>query len=204
MSNSYKIVVLLFILTLHTLLLYFLVHMKPAKWVAAAYNSLPKTTPETITVLELITRPRRAINNKAPESAQKNMALATSGMQAEFRDKEPSASVDQTNASAPDAGVAPLNLSLPDIKLDFSPKPRGLLEKPRNPIEYKTTRFNDSWKPQGSAMDSLKWKSKTVNTVLGLFGGNRKLCTDEDKKNSIAGCVPDGYRPENDSSLPIQ
>ena len=204
MSNAYKIVVLLFILTLHALLLYFLVHMKPAKWVATAYNSLPKTTPETITVLEFITRPRRAIINKASEPAPKNVAAVPNGMQAEFRDKGPSASVAQINASAPDAGIAPLNLSLPEAKLDFSPKPRGLLEKPRNPIEYKTTRFNDSWKPQGSAMDSLKWKSKTVNTVLGLFGGNMKICTDEDKKNSAKGCVPDGYRPENDTSLPIQ
>lgn len=196
MPNALKTAVLLGVLAGHALLLYLLIHMKPAKWVAAANSAVSGKAPESVTVLEFITRPRRASINKTPEPAPKNRAAEPNGMQAEFRAKGPSAAVEQTNASAPDAGVAPLILSLPEPDYDFSPPPRDLLAKPRNPLETEKTRFSKAWKPDGNAVESLKWKSKTVNAVLGLFGGNMKICTEEDQHNRNPACVPDNYRPE--------
>ena len=108
-------------------------------------------------------------------------------MQVEFRAKGPTASVDETNASNPDAGVAPLILSPPEPDYDFSPPPRDLLAKPRNPLETEQTRFSKAWKPDGNVVDSLKWKSKTVNAVLGLFGGNMKSAP---KKTNATGIRP--------------
>lgn len=190
--------VMLIVLSFHIGLLYLLYYFQPSNR-EVSYKAT-ELQQEQITQITFITRPKKI---STPQSEAKIIShkIPDKVLQVEFVEKN-TQSADTSALTINEQ--APLNLSLPEAKLDFSPKPRGLLEKPRNPIEYQTTRFNDSWKPQGSAMDSLKWKSKTVNTVLGLFGGNRKLCTDEDKKNSIAGCVPDGYRPENDTSLPIQ
>jgi hypothetical protein len=196
MPNALKTAVLLGVMAGHTLLLYLLINMKPAKWVAAANSAVSGTPPESVTVLEFITRPRKANINKAPEPAPKNRTAASNGMQVEFRAKDPSASVSETNASTPDTDIAPLILSLPEPDYDFSPPPRDLLAKPRNPLETQKTRFSKAWKPDGNVVDSLKWKSKTVNAVLGLFGGNRKICTEEDQRNLNPECVPDNYRPE--------
>lgn len=196
MPNALKTAVLLGVLAGHALLLYLLINMKPAKWVAAANAAVSGRMPEQVTVLEFITRPRKANINKAPEPAPKNRAAAANGMQVEFRAKGPTASVDETNASNPDAGGAPLILSPPEPDYDFSPPPRDLLAKPRNPLETEQTRFSKAWKPDGNVVDSLKWKSKTINAVLGLFGGNMKICTEEDERNRNPACVPDNYRPE--------
>ncbi|MBP6533890.1 MAG: hypothetical protein KA218_02405 [Arenimonas sp.] len=196
MPNALKTAVLLGVLAGHALLLYLLITMKPAKWVASANAAISGKPPEQVTVLEFITRPRKASINKAPESAPKNRAAASNGMQVEFSAKGPSAAVNETNVSTPDADVAPLILSLPEPDYDFSPPPRDLLAKQRNPLETQKTRFSNAWKPDGNAVDSLKWKSKTVNAVLGLFGGNMKICTDEDRRNLNPACVPDNYRPE--------
>ncbi len=189
----------------HMALMYLLYFYTPSKYNPSSYLHL--STPEQITRITFITRPKpktQQIQNpslhvvRTPETA---LANAVNGLQVEFKTRMTNEIQPNTNTNK---NLEPLNLSLPESKLDFSPKARDLMERPRNPVEYQATRFNNQWKPSGNAVDSLKWKSKTVNTVLGLFGGNKKICTDEDKKNSTAECVPDGYRPENDTSLPIQ
>lgn len=196
---------MLCIIAMHCILLYMLYTLRPHK-VDNAHFIFPAQN-EQITRITFITRPAKKLigsKNLKITSASTSHEInqrSQNTLQADFITRNPKKlETDSTRIVPADN----LILSLPEAKLDFSPKPRGLLEKPRNPIEYQTTRFNDSWKPSGTAIDSLKWNSKTVNAVLGLFGGNKKLCTDEDRKNSIAECVPEGYRPENDTSLPIQ
>lgn len=181
----------------HMALLYLLYFYSPSKYTPASYVRL--SHPEQITRITFITRAKpkpQQIQNpilqivQTPETAQAKAAI---GLHVEF--KERTANEIQTNTNS-NENTEPLNLSLPEATLDFSPKPRDLMERPRNPIEYQATRFNNQWKPSGNAVDSLKWKSKTVNTLLGLFGGNIKMCTDEDRKNRLPECVPDAYKPE--------
>ncbi len=189
--------VMICIVFAHTALLYLLYFYSPSKYTPARYVRLSNT--EQITRITFITRPKpkpqpsqipimQAV--QTPETAP---AKSEIGLQVEFKEIVGNEIQSNTNSSE---NSPPLNLSLPEATLDFSPKPRDLMERARNPIEYQTTRFNNQWKPSGNAVDSLKWKSKTVNTLLGLFGGNIKMCTDEDRKNRLPECVPDAYKPE--------
>ncbi len=193
------------IIAIHCILLYTLYTLRPDK-VDNAHFIFPAQN-EQITRITFITRPaKKLIGSKNPKNTSASAPLeinqhSQKRLQADFIARNPKKPETESARIVPSDSLI---LSLPEAKLDFSPKARDLMERPRNTVEYKATRFNSHWKPSGNVVDSLKWKSKTVNTVLGLFGGNRKLCTDEDKKNSIAGCVPNGYRPENDTSLPIQ
>lgn len=189
--------VMICIVFAHMALLYALYFYSPSKYTPASYVRL--SPPEQITRITFITRPKpkpQPIQNpilqtvQTPETAQAKSAI---GLQVEF--KETAVNEIQTNTNS-NENIEPLNLSLPETTLDFSQKPRDLMERSRNPIEYQATRFNNQWKPSGNAVDSLKWKSKTFNFITGILGGNQKMCTDEDRKNRLPECVPDGYKSE--------
>lgn len=182
----------------HLSLLYLLYFYSPSKYTAVSYSR--EQTREQITQITFITRtppkPHQTQNKIQPtvKTQQKDALEQRAGLQAEFIESKPQASLANDNANN---NQKPLNLNLPDIAYDFSPKERDLLERPRNPIDSQTTQFNGSWKPSGNAVDSLKWKSKTFNFITGILGGNQRICTDEDRKNRLPDCVPDDYKPED-------
>lgn len=194
----FKISLMLCIICAHLGLLYLLYFYSPSKYSAVRYSR--EHTREQITQITFITRsPRKPLQTQNPiqptvKTHQKDALEQSNGLQAEFIESKPQASLANGNANNTQK---PLNLNLPDIAYDFSPKERDLLERPRNPIDYQTTQFNGSWKPSGNAVDSLKWKSKTFNFITGILGGNQRICTDEDRKNRLPDCVPDDYKPED-------
>ena len=185
-----KINALLIIILIHFGLLYLLYHLHP-NTATTTYLSLQKQQ-EQITQIIFITRLKKS---NAPSSASKTVAKQqrVEIMQIEIIQNEP-------KKSSPDASLAiepaPLILSLPEPKIDYGPIARDILAQPRNTVEYQSTRFNNQFKPSGNAIDSLKWKSKTFNFITGILGGNQKICTDEDRRNRLAECVPDAYKPE--------
>lgn len=186
-----KINALLIIILIHFGLLYLLYHLHP-NTATTTYLSLQKQQ-EQITQIIFITRLKKS---NAPSSASKTVAKQqrVEIMQIEIIQNEP-------KKSSPDASLeiepAPLILSLPEPKIDYGPIARDILAQPRNTVEYQSTRFNNQFKPSGNAIDSLKWKSKTFNFITGILGGNQKICTDEDRRNRLAECVPDAYKPED-------
>lgn len=194
----FKSTLLLCIVCAHFALLYLLYFYSPSQYTPASY--VREQAQQQITQITFISREKAKplviqkpfIGSTAPNRLDtKNNSV---GMQAQF--KESTAQHSQINESN-DTDLKPLNLNLPELAIDFSPKDRDLLERPRNPIDYQTTQFNGSWKPSGNAVDSLKWKSKTFNFITGILGGNQRICTDEDRKNRLPECVPDAYQPED-------
>ena len=186
-----KINALLIIILIHFGLLYLLYHLHP-NTATTTYLSL-QNQQEQITQIIFITHLKKS---NAPSSASKTVAQQqrVEIMQIEIIQNEP-------KKSSPDASLAiepaPLILSLPEPKIDYGPIARDILAQPRNTVEYQSTRFNNQFKPSGNAIDSLKWKSKTFNFITGILGGNQKICTDEDRRNRLAECVPDAYKPED-------
>ena len=178
----------------HMALLNMLYHFHPSNRVIA-YSSMPLAQ-EQVTQISFITRskPKPQQIQKAARTPETTLANAAIGLQVEFKERQ--ASEVQTNTNT-NKNLEPLNLSLPEVAIDFSPKPPDLLERAKNPIDYQATRFNGSWKPSGNAVDALKWKSKTFNFITGILGGNQRLCTDDDRKNRLPDCVPEDYQPED-------
>jgi hypothetical protein len=189
-SSLLKTNALLVVVLGHFGLLYLLYHLHPSKYVLA--HTTERSPPEQVTQITFIMRPKKikAIITEpiiTPKRRQEN------NLQIEYVEKN---STNSNKNKTVNTEPEPLNLSLPEAVIDFNPQQRDILERQRNTVEYQSTRFNNSYKPSGNAVDSLKWKSKTVNLITGLFGGNMKMCTDEDRKNRLPRCVPDAYREE--------
>ena len=189
-ASILKINAMLVIILAHCGLLYLLYHLHP-NTPTNTYLSKQKQL-EQITQITFITRLKK---NTPPSTVPKVITKQerVENMQVEIVEKK------SKNSSSDEFMAieqAPLILSLPELTLDFSPTPRNILDRPRNTVEYQSTRFNNAYKPSGNAVDSLKWKSKTFNFITGILGGNQKICTDEDRKNRLPECVPDAYKPE--------
>jgi hypothetical protein len=182
---------MLIVLLIHCGLLYLLYHFQPSNQITA-YKAA-QLEQEQITQITFITRAKKIVLPRTESNVVTNKPLDNK-LQIEFIERN-------TNTTKKNSisiiEPTPLDLSLPEAKLDFSAKPLDILARPRNTVEYQSTRFNDRFKPSGNAIDSLKWKSKTFNFITGILGGNQKICTDEDRKNRLPECVPDAYKPED-------
>ena len=190
-TSILKINAMLVITLVHFGLLYLLYHLHPIS-PTNTYLSKQKQL-EQITQISFITRPKKSTPlNTVPKAITKQERVEN--MQIDMVEKK---SKNSNSAESLAIESAPLNLSLPEPRIDFSPKPRNIFERPRNTVEYQSTRFNNAYKPSGNAVDSLKWKSKTFNFITGILGGNQKICTDEDRRNRLPECVPDAYKPED-------
>ena len=185
-----KINALLIIIFIHCGLLYLLYQLHPS---SPTNYLVVRKQQEQITQITFITR---LIKNTPPSIAPKIVAKQkpVENMQIEIIEKKSNHSPSKKSLAIE---PAQLILSFPEPTIDFSPAPRNILDRPRNTVEYQSTRFNNVYKPSGNAIDSLKWKSKTFNFITGMLGGNQKVCTDEDRSNRLAECVPDAYKPED-------
>lgn len=196
MPNMLKIGIMLCLLSLHFGLIYLLYTYKPSKLSTYARAKPELAESDSVMVIQFITRPsaRKTIKTGGTAEIRQNNASAQASLNNITKadatdDATPSASFDEL----PDTQLI---LSPPEPRYDFTPPPRDLTARPKNPLEPQTTRFSKSWKPDGNAIDSLKWNSNAINAIFGLFGGNAKICTDEDRRQRNPECVPDGFQPE--------
>ena len=96
--------------------------------------------------------------------------------------------VQATSDSAPPART--LRLALPDTLTVTTMASADPLSK-RASIDYTPTRFDRHWASDGNAVEQLAWRHQAVAMALAAFGGNRHICTDEDKRQRMRGCAPD-------------
>lgn len=181
---------MLIVLLAHGGLLYLLYHFHPSNQIIS--YKVSQLQQEQITQITFITRAKKIMLPK-PESKVITKKPLDNKLHIAFIEKKTTVGTTHKNSTIE---LAPLNLSLPEATLDFSPKPPDIMGRPRNTVEFQTTRFNNQYKPSGNAIDSLKWQSKTFNFITGILGGNQKICSDEDRKNRLPECVPDAYKPE--------
>lgn len=83
-----------------------------------------------------------------------------------------------------------LRLALPDTLTAITIAPADPLAR-RASIDYTPTRFDRQWASDGNAVEQLAWRHEAVAMALAAFGGNRHICTDEDKRQRMRGCAPD-------------
>jgi hypothetical protein len=83
-----------------------------------------------------------------------------------------------------------LRLTLPDAYTAVTIAPADPLSR-RASLDYAPTRFNRQWASDGNAVEQFAWRHAAVAMALAAFGGNRHICTDEDKRQRMRGCAPD-------------
>ena len=65
-------------------------------------------------------------------------------------------------------------------------------------LDYHATRYERAWISEGNLTHVVARRSMIAGALLGALGALREPCTDADRRNYKAGCVPDQYeyKPE--------
>jgi hypothetical protein len=64
-------------------------------------------------------------------------------------------------------------------------------------LVVESTRFASAYAPDGNLVEQLAFHSKAAAIVLGLLGALAEPCTDEDRRQRLARCVPDAAPQED-------
>lgn len=104
-----------------------------------------------------------------------------------------------TLAAAPgtDSGASEGAPAVLDLAAPAAPRPRfaapDALRRPAA-LAFERTRFDQAWISEGNLTQVAARKSKLAAVVLGALGALRRPCTEKQRSEYDAACVPDAYR----------
>ena len=64
-------------------------------------------------------------------------------------------------------------------------------------LVVESTRFASDYAPDGNLVKQLAFHSKAAAIVLGMLGALAEPCTDDDRRQRLARCVPDAAPQED-------
>ena len=139
-----------------------------------------------------------ATASREPASSPRVVPRARSGGPASDRLQRPDDSADiapdtvpaTTGARAVVAGMAPLDLRVPEVAPPpFAESRRDAFGRPR--MDARTTRFARDWRDGGTVLDAAKRRSPVAAFALSLFGGPPRHCDEVERRLRKPYCLPE-------------
>ena len=185
--ESWKFPLLLLVVGAHAWMGWQLAHFRPTQVRTPTAPRPTSTEPELLMLLDFSVRPPAPAAARGPARTPPRRKTRT----ATVGETGPVAAHGSSDTGSTDTSTR--------LDLQFRQAPQAGLGGPdplrhRPTLEYQSTRYDKAWISDGNLTHVVARKSVVAGVLLSVMGALRKDCTEREREQYDAACVPASYR----------
>lgn len=188
-SPGWKALTLLMVVAAHGWLGWQLANYRPDGRLAVFRSPPEARADEVVLVLSFEKRAAPAVRPTMPQPSHARRRVRTP-MQA-MPERKPGPGPAVVSGSGEAAPARPLDLRLPPAPAALPSRPSPFARVPA--MRHEATRFDRAWQSDGNLTQVVARRSMIAGVLLGAMGALRKPCTERERREYDAACVPGQY-----------